>query len=219
MRPLKPILSVLGLAAVTALVACAQPPAASPTRVVRPKAVSVPKATPTPFKADGTGWVPAPSVSAPASATPTPLPSGDVVPLPRDQFPSDPPSTGASASPSPGETPKPVPVETLQPAVIESNTLATGPGAIGGVIFDVVNDMTPVGQAIVRIVSVANPAQQARVRNASDGSYQLSGLAPGSYHIFAEKSGYVGDLAPTAISLSTVFPVVASANLVLVKQP
>lgn len=201
------------------LAACAQPPAAMPQRVVRPKsAQSAPKATPTPFRADGTGWVPAPAASAPAPASPTPLPSGDVVPLPRDQFPSDPPSSAPSASATPAATPKPVPVETLQPAVIESNTLATGPGAIGGVIFDALHDMTPVGQATVRIVSVADPTQQARVLNASDGSYQLTGIAPGSYHVFAEKAGYVGDPAPTAISLSTVFPVVASANLVLVKK-
>ena len=217
MRNSTVLLSGLTLAAVLALAACTQPPAATPTRVLRPKAASVPKASATPFQSDGTGWVPAPSASV--QATPTPLPSGDVVPLPRDQFPSDPPAgTSSSASPSPVATPKPVPVATLQPAVIESNSLASGPGAIGGVIVDVLNDMAPVGQATVRIVSVADPTQQARVRNASDGSYQVTGLAPGSYHVFAEKNGYVGDAAPTTISLSTIFPVVASANLVLVKK-
>lgn len=165
------------------------------------------------------GWVPASQLPTPR-ATATPLPEGRATPKPASAFPSEPTgSDGGSGGSGGGATSVPeVPVPTLQPAVIVSNTLPAGSGAIGGVIVDVPNGATPVGEATVRIALEGDATKQAVMKNAGDGTYRLTGLAYGTYLVRAEKTGYVGDAAPIVVTLTRSAPSLGRVNMVLVKQ-
>lgn len=211
-------LATLALALGTALlVGACQSTAPEPLSNLRRPLAKVSKVD----QAIADGWVPASELPTPRPSA-TPLPEGRATPKPASAFPSEPTGssggTGGSGGSIDTSTPVPeVPVPTLQPAVVVSNTLPAGSGAIGGVIVDVPNGATPVGEATVRIALEGAAAKQAVLKNAGDGTYRLTGLAYGTYLVRAEKGGYVGDAAPIVVTLTRSAPSLGRVNMVLVK--
>ncbi|HEY9720937.1 MAG TPA: prealbumin-like fold domain-containing protein [Oscillatoriaceae cyanobacterium] len=153
----------------------------------------------------------APLVPISPTPKPTPLPSGHVSPLPESDFPS--------ASPG-GPTPTPVPAVSVPPltqSTVLSNTLDAGGGSIGGIVIDPVHDATAVSGATITIRSATEATKVATLTSAADGTYLLSGISNGSYYVTATASGYTGDAAPDAVTLSIAMPALPTVNLVLVK--
>lgn len=198
-----------GLAAIF-LAAC-QPSPEPQIRLKRPQRTQSTGVSPS--EAQAAGWVPSGSQPAPRASS-TPTPDGYATPLPRSAFPAD--TTGTTTTTSSTPVPE-VQVSALQPAVVITNSLPSGRGSIGGIVIDVPSGMKPVGEATILIALETDRNQQATLRNAGDGTYQITGLAYGTYLVWASKSGYVGDTAPIVVTLSTSSSAPGGVNMVLVK--
>ncbi|MNL61087.1 hypothetical protein D3C87_1849640 [compost metagenome] len=96
-----------------------------------------------------------------------------------------------------------------------SNTLDPGPGVIAGIVLDVVKGGIPVAGTIITVVSVADPAKQAVLRNGPDGRYRVEGIALGMYTVIGAKPAHAAGQQAVEVILFPGAPEVLTVNLAL----
>lgn len=117
-------------------------------------------------------------------------------------------SGGGGSSGPPPAPPTPTPVAT-------SNTLDAGPGAIAGIVVDVVHGGTPVTGVVLTVISSADPTKRAVLLNGADGRYGVAGVALGTYTVMAEKRSFAAGTQAVEVILYPGSPECTTVNLAL----